>query len=164
MVELYGLILLPAWHAISPFLFTEPAELDDICAIHEAAHKYQMIRTQGIEHILLSSPLLVIELGKIFEGCALRQDAPAPSTPGMYIEYGNTLGREGMRSVILQSTGTERCQVSSADRSAIGDGPACAQQALHDLAISSSQIGTLIERWNELVSSQEVRPPRQGAG
>ncbi|KAJ6586399.1 hypothetical protein DFH09DRAFT_1308431 [Mycena vulgaris] len=57
---LYALLprVYPA-HAAHPFLLVRPADLDDICAIHEGAHKFQMIRTLAlIEDTFLTSPLL----------------------------------------------------------------------------------------------------------
>ncbi|KAJ7780473.1 hypothetical protein B0H14DRAFT_2401057 [Mycena olivaceomarginata] len=35
-------------HTAAPFALTDPTQPDDICAVHEAANKYQMVRTQGL--------------------------------------------------------------------------------------------------------------------
>ncbi|KAJ7136691.1 hypothetical protein C8R44DRAFT_868814 [Mycena epipterygia] len=65
---LYGLLprVYPA-HSAKLFSLTEPDDLNDICAIHEAANKYQMVRTQAlIEDLLLNSPLLKVHPHRFF--------------------------------------------------------------------------------------------------
>ncbi|KAF8205220.1 hypothetical protein K438DRAFT_533886 [Mycena galopus ATCC 62051] len=75
---LYRLLTLvyPA-HTSAPLLLTEPAHLDNICAVHEAANKYQMVRTQGlVEYMLLYSPLLYAHPHRFFAIASIRSIIP----------------------------------------------------------------------------------------
>ncbi|KAJ7923414.1 hypothetical protein B0H13DRAFT_2655236 [Mycena leptocephala] len=71
---LYRLLTLvyPA-HTSSPFALADIAQLDDVCAVHEAANKYQMVRTQAlVEDMLLRSPLLDAHPHRFFAIAAIR--------------------------------------------------------------------------------------------
>ncbi|KAJ7238815.1 hypothetical protein B0H12DRAFT_1326756 [Mycena haematopus] len=75
---LYRLLTLvyPA-HTSAPLTLAEPSHLDDICAVHEAANKYQMVRTQGlVEYMLLNSPLLYAHPHRFFAIASIRGIIP----------------------------------------------------------------------------------------
>ncbi|KAJ7645091.1 hypothetical protein DFH06DRAFT_1476962 [Mycena polygramma] len=64
-------------HTASPFTLTDASQLDDICAVHEAANKYQMVRTQGlVENMLLNSPLLDAHPHRFFAIASIRGIIP----------------------------------------------------------------------------------------
>ncbi|KAJ7032426.1 hypothetical protein C8F04DRAFT_1003925 [Mycena alexandri] len=71
---LYKLLILvyPA-HVSAPFVITDPAQLDDICAVHEAANKYQMVRTEAlVEDMLVTSPLVDAHPHRFFAIASIR--------------------------------------------------------------------------------------------
>ncbi|KAJ7635124.1 hypothetical protein FB45DRAFT_1026018 [Roridomyces roridus] len=75
---LYGLLprVYPA-HNARLFSLTNPADLTDICPVHEAANKFQMVRAQAlIEDMLLSSPLLDTEPHRFFAIGCIRNIVP----------------------------------------------------------------------------------------
>ncbi|KAJ7696180.1 hypothetical protein B0H14DRAFT_2549630 [Mycena olivaceomarginata] len=75
---LYRLLILvyPA-HTSLPLGLTDPSHLDDICAVHEAANKYQMVRTQGlVENMLVNSPLLYAHPHRFFAIASIRSIVP----------------------------------------------------------------------------------------
>ncbi|KAJ6489901.1 hypothetical protein C8R45DRAFT_868041 [Mycena sanguinolenta] len=75
---LYRLLTLvyPA-HTSAPLILSESAHLDDICAVHEAANKYQMVRTQGlVEDMLVNSPLLYAHPHRFFAIASIRGIIP----------------------------------------------------------------------------------------
>ncbi|KAJ6562623.1 hypothetical protein B0H19DRAFT_1260187 [Mycena capillaripes] len=64
-------------HTAAPFTLTDPPQLDDICAVHEAANKYQMVRTQGlVENMLVHSPLLDAHPHRFFAIASIRGIVP----------------------------------------------------------------------------------------
>ncbi|KAJ7185250.1 hypothetical protein C8R46DRAFT_936620 [Mycena filopes] len=75
---LYKLLILvyPA-HTSAPFVITAPAQLDDICAVHEAANKYQMVRTEAlVEDMLVSSSLVDAHPHRFFAIASIRDIKP----------------------------------------------------------------------------------------
>ncbi|KAJ7785224.1 hypothetical protein DFH07DRAFT_948297 [Mycena maculata] len=75
---LYGLLprVYPA-HTSRDFTLTDPLDLNDICAIHEAANKFQMVRAQAlIEDMLLHSPLLDFHPHRFFAIGCIRNITP----------------------------------------------------------------------------------------
>ncbi|KAJ7167309.1 hypothetical protein C8R43DRAFT_984819 [Mycena crocata] len=263
---LYGLLprVYPA-HTSRPFSLTDPADLNDILAVHEAANKYQMVRTQGlIEDMLLNSPLLdahphrffaigsirninplvrkaalctlrdtanpvipfipefeaitgnrAIELVNFLHRCGQRAQALSSSTVSVHSEMitrwedyptvpthraansqplvwwraqghadhcGSMPEREGgvwtqevlppqwYRTHVRQVANTLRLvpngrtartaalDVAPAERAAITACPACAQDALHDLAYFGEQLEVIINQSNEEVADEIWKP------
>ncbi|KAJ7661821.1 hypothetical protein B0H14DRAFT_3179264 [Mycena olivaceomarginata] len=75
---LYRLLILvyPA-HTSLPLGLNDPSHLDDICAVHEAANKYQMVRTQGlVENMLVNSPSSTHHPHRFFAIASIRSIVP----------------------------------------------------------------------------------------
>ncbi|KAJ7302611.1 hypothetical protein DFH08DRAFT_638422, partial [Mycena albidolilacea] len=62
-------LVYPAHTAGVPFALIDPTQLDDICAMHEAANKYQM-------NMLVTSPLLVAHPHRFFAIASIRGIVP----------------------------------------------------------------------------------------